>query len=682
MNNSLALDYPQQNNLAENNGSTKTSIPHSRHSHDSGFGSFFAYHGWLSPGVRLFRSISFPAKAAWISVMFVIPLAAMVWFLWSAASEQIEFARSERQGLTYVAPVLDFISAAQNLRRAATARATDLPEAQSRVNTAFSKVENAEKEFGATFLTSKRFEALAKGYRPLAQTSVIGSEDETFAAHTALIDAALGLVDGIADGSQLTLDPELDTFHLMNFSVAVGPQYSEYLARLGGLGYATLMGKDAKEMSSERAKALSHARALMDYLDAMAEKSYGIGIEAFPEVSRNLDMAANDKAREAFLSALDKQVLNGKPAGDAAAFLVLATEAVGKEGLLERQVMTRLDSQLQARVNRLNRVFYIELGMSVFFVLLALYLMLAFYKVMMGGLKEVSGHLTEITKGNLTTAPRPWGTDEAAQLMITMGEMQTSLRRIARVVLDSAGNVQVSSEEIAMASQDLSRRTEASAASLEETASSMEEISSTVKRTSDTVAGASAIVRGNAASATRGGEVIAQVVSTMNDIRASSTQIGEIIGVIDGIAFQTNILALNAAVEAARAGEQGRGFAVVASEVRALAGRSAAAAKEIKTLISASISQVEAGSRVVADAGTTIQDIVMNAGKIDSMMNEIAVATREQSAGVAQVATAVNELDQGTQQNAALVEQTAAAASGLAESAQQLASEVSFFKLK
>nr|HPH15290.1 methyl-accepting chemotaxis protein [Burkholderiaceae bacterium] len=168
----------------------------------------------------------------------------------------------------------------------------------------------------------------------------------------------------------------------------------------------------------------------------------------------------------------------------------------------------------------------------------------------------------------------------------------------------------------------------------------------------------------------------------MDGIRASSTQIGEIIGVIDGIAFQTNILALNAAVEAARAGEQGRGFAVVASEVRALAGRSAAAAKEIKTLISTSIEQVEAGNRVVAEAGTTIQDIVQNAGKINAMMNEIGVATREQSTGVAQVSLAVTELDQGTQQNAALVEQTAAAAAGLAESAQQLANEVSFFKLK
>jgi len=682
MNNTMTLDHSQQKMITPSNGSGKARALHSRHSHDSGFGSFFAYHGWLSPGVRLFRSISFPAKAAWVSVMFVIPLVTMVWFLWSAASEQIEFAKSERQGLTYVAPVLDFVSAAQNLRRAATVRAADLPEAQNRFTAAFSKVESGEKEFGAAFLTAKRFDALVKLYRPLAQTSVTGSEDETFAAHTALIDAALGLVDGIADGSQLTLDPELDTYHLMNFSVAVGPQYSEYLARLGGLGYATLMAKDARDIPLQRARALGQARALMEHMDALAEKSYGIGVEAFPEVAKNLDMAGNDKAREAFLEALDKQILVDKPAGDAAAFLVLATDAVAKEGLLERQVMTRLDSQLQGRISRLSRNFYIELGMSVFFVLLALYLMLAFYKVMMGGLKEVSGHLQEITKGNLTTAPRPWGTDEAAQLMTTMGEMQTSLRRIARVVLDSAGNVQVSSEEIAMASQDLSRRTEASAASLEETASSMEEISSTISRTSDTVAGASTIVQGNAASATRGGEVIAQVVSTMDDIRASSTQIGEIIGVIDGIAFQTNILALNAAVEAARAGEQGRGFAVVASEVRALAGRSAAAAKEIKTLISASISQVEAGSRVVADAGSTIQDIVMNAGKIDAMMNEIAVATREQSAGVSQVATAVNELDQGTQQNAALVEQTAAAASGLAESAQQLASEVSFFKLK
>jgi methyl-accepting chemotaxis protein len=302
--------------------------------------------------------------------------------------------------------------------------------------------------------------------------------------------------------------------------------------------------------------------------------------------------------------------------------------------------------------------------------------------VMMGGLREVSGHLEEITRGNLTTSPVPWGSDEAAQLMVTMGNMQNSLRRIVGIVLQGSNQVQVASEEIASASNDLSARTEQTAASLEETAASMEQIASTVKQTADTVNGAMAIVRENATVATRGGEVMGQVVSTMEGIQASSKKIGEIIGVIDGIAFQTNILALNAAVEAARAGEQGRGFAVVATEVRALAGRSAAAAKEIKSLIGASIEQVEQGNRIAADAGATIREIVTNADKINGLMTQISTATREQSAGVAQVGTAVHELDRSTQQNASLVEETSAASGTLSEQASRLAREVSFFKLR
>jgi len=194
--------------------------------------------------------------------------------------------------------------------------------------------------------------------------------------------------------------------------------------------------------------------------------------------------------------------------------------------------------------------------------------------------------------------------------------------------------VQTSSQEIASASNDLSARTEQTAANLEQTTASMEQIASTVKSTADTVDGAMVIVRDNTTAATRGGEVIGQVVKTMEGIQNSSRKIGEIIGVIDGIAFQTNILALNAAVEAARAGEQGRGFAVVAAEVRALAGRSATAAKVIKTLISASLEQVQNGSRIASEAGLTIGEILGNADRINALMGQIATAMREQTTGV------------------------------------------------
>ncbi|MEO6852573.1 MAG: methyl-accepting chemotaxis protein, partial [Rhodoferax sp.] len=569
-----------------------------------GFGSFFSYHGWLAPGVRLFRSISFPAKAAWISTMFLVPLVIMLWLLWTDASNQIESTRSEQAGLVYVQPVTELITAIQNQRRSAMAKATDLAETQSKTQSAFDAVAAQQKAFGPAAATAAGFEALRKALGGLAQTPPTADADTLFTTHTAAIDAAIGLIAHIADDSQLALDPELDTYHLMNVGVLLGPQYSEYLARLRGLGYTALLEKEA--LSPNRSQLLHNTLALVDYVDAHVENSFKQGVENFPDVAPKFDMPSVDSAREAFLAALDKQVLGEAINGDAAGFLALANTAVERQRTIDKQLRTRLDSQLQARVARITQKIYFDAGLCLVFVLLALYLMQAFYKVMMGGLREVAGHLTEITQGNLTNAPQPWGSDEAAQLMLTMGAMQSSLRNIASSVRDGAANVQTASKEIASASHDLSQRTEANAASLQKSAASMEQIAATVKQSSDTVRGASAIVQNNAAAATRGGEVIAQVVHTMENIRSSSNQIGEIISVIDGIAFQTNILALNAAVEAARAGEQGRGFAVVASEVRALAGRSAAAAKEIKTLIGTSIQQVEAGTHVVAQAGETI----------------------------------------------------------------------------
>ena len=309
------------------------------------------------------------------------------------------------------------------------------------------------------------------------------------------------------------------------------------------------------------------------------------------------------------------------------------------------------------------------------------YLFLSFYRVMDGGLKETRRHLRAMTAGDLTTSPHPWGNDESAQLMFELRAMQVSLRTIVLSVRGSSESIVHASSEIASASMDLSNRTEQAAAKLEQSAASMEEISATVKHTADNVRQAAAVAADNAQAAARGGAVIAEVVSTMDDINESSKRIGDIIGVIDGIAFQTNILALNAAVEAARAGEQGRGFAVVATEVRSLAQRSAQAAREIKKLIATSVGKVASGSQVVQSAGATMEVLVGNAGRMNELLAQISTAASEQSNGVSQVGAAVSELDEMTQQNAALVEETAAAAAALNEQATGLAKEVGRFKL-
>ncbi len=286
-----------------------------------------------------------------------------------------------------------------------------------------------------------------------------------------------------------------------------------------------------------------------------------------------------------------------------------------------------------------------------------------------------------IAAGNLTTNLHAEGTDETAQLLHALADMQSNLANIVGNVRQGSESVATASAEIASGNHDLSARTEQQASALQQTAASMEELNSTVKQNADSARQANQLAMSASTVAMQGGEVVAQVVNTMKGINESSRKISDIISVIDGIAFQTNILALNAAVEAARAGEQGRGFAVVASEVRSLAGRSAEAAKEIKSLISASVERVEYGTTLVDKAGATMTEVVSSIRRVTDIMGEISAASAEQSAGVAQVGQAVSQMDQATQQNAALVEEMAAAASSLRSQAQELVHTVAVFKL-
>ena len=286
-----------------------------------------------------------------------------------------------------------------------------------------------------------------------------------------------------------------------------------------------------------------------------------------------------------------------------------------------------------------------------------------------------------VASGDLTVARQVQGKDEIALLLNALHDMQISLSHVVSNVRNNADSVAAASTEIAQGNNDLSARTEQQASALEETSASMEELSSTVQANAENARTANQLAVSASTVAVQGGDVVAEVVTTMKGINDSSKKIADIISVIDGIAFQTNILALNAAVEAARAGEQGRGFAVVASEVRNLAQRSADAAKEIKTLIHASVERVELGTTLVDKAGATMSEVVSAIRRVTDIVGEISAASSEQSAGVAQVGDAITEMDQATQQNAALVEQSAAAADSLKAQAQQLVQAVAVFRL-
>ncbi|WP_418515142.1 methyl-accepting chemotaxis protein [Delftia sp. PS-11] len=321
-------------------------------------------------------------------------------------------------------------------------------------------------------------------------------------------------------------------------------------------------------------------------------------------------------------------------------------------------------------------------GMLVVAVVIGAFLAWAITNSITEPLRQAVQVVQTVASGDLTASINVQGRDEPAQLLSAMRDMNDKLGEIISSVRHSSDSIATGSSEIATGSLDLSQRTEQQASNLQETAASMEELTATVRTNADTAKQANLVASEASAAAVQGGESVAQVVRTMDEITQASRKIADIIGVIDGIAFQTNILALNAAVEAARAGEQGRGFAVVAGEVRALAQRSATAAKEIKDLISVNLAKVEQGTEVATRAGEQMGRIVEQVRSVDTMITEISSASHEQSIGIRQVGEAISQLDQMTQQNAALVEESTAAAGSLEQQAAALAQIVATFKMR
>jgi methyl-accepting chemotaxis protein len=344
----------------------------------------------------------------------------------------------------------------------------------------------------------------------------------------------------------------------------------------------------------------------------------------------------------------------------------------------QERTNTRHYEESQATYRKLRWITMGAIALGVAMILLSCVSLL---RSILGPVNQVIAHFGSIAEGNLSNHIGTTGNDEMAVLMRGLAEMQAKLAATVGGVRDSTAAITTVTTEIAAGNLDLSQRTVQQAASLEKTASSLEELTATVKQNADNARQSNQLARAASEVALKGGEIVSGVVSTMDAIRLSSTRVVDIIGVIDGIAFQTNILALNAAVEAARAGEQGRGFAVVATEVRNLAQRSAVAAKDIKALIAHSVAQVDSGGKLVGEAGQTMEEIVASIGRVADIMGEISAAGHEQELGIGQINHAVAELDAVTQQNSALVEQAAAASESLKDQAERLTGMVGSFRL-
>ena len=504
---------------------------------------------------------------------------------------------------------------------------------------------------------------------------------QSYAAHTEMIGAQIELHDRLADLYGLTLDPSASSYFLIIGTLQQLPRLTELLGQARARGSLML----ARQTASLEDKAFlggltDLARANLRDVEVTIAKAFDAHPAYRTTISPKLDAMRSEVA--AVIALARERIVTAEkldyPSGE---YFDGCTRAIDSLFALVDEADKALETTLLQRQAGDKRELWITAGAALTLGALGLWFGLTIARSIIRPAQAARIVSARIAAGDLTVEIHSDSTDEMGQLLTAMGEMQQSLTRTVGTVRLNADAVATASSQIAQGNLDLSQRTEEQASALEQTAASMHELGSTVSQNADNAKQASQLALAATGVATRGGEVVGQVVQTMSGIHESSNKIADIIGVIDGIAFQTNILALNAAVEAARAGEQGRGFAVVASEVRNLAQRSASAAKEIKTLITDSVERVGRGTTQVGQAGETMKEVVASIRRVADLIGEISSASSEQSTSVAQVGEAIQQMDQVTQQNAALVEQSAAAAESMREQARALVDAVAVFRL-
>jgi methyl-accepting chemotaxis protein I, serine sensor receptor len=470
-----------------------------------------------------------------------------------------------------------------------------------------------------------------------------------------LSNVALKQVDAVTQTTQNLMDARINLSRAATRMVKGGAEPAELVQH----------ARDQLAAADQSFAAFSNATKISDENSARAAalaERYQKLHAALGELAQDLDanniQAFLDQPTQSFQDAYLAELHNFVQFGDAAS----------------RASLDSIDSRL---------ALFRSVGIAIVLVLLAgtAAVYVGLRRGVVAPLEEAGRHFDRIAQGRLDQPIEARGTNEIGRLFSGLARMQASVARTVKTVRESADSIHLGADEIATGNADLSARTENQAASLEETASSMEELTATVRQNAEHASEANALAQTALDATSRGSEVVNQVVDKMRGIAQSSDKIAEIISVIDGIAFQTNILALNAAVEAARAGEQGRGFAVVAGEVRGLAQRSAQSAKEIKTLISESVAEIQGGSSLVEHAGEAMRDVSASISRVTQMMTEISASSLEQSTGIEQVNQAVVQMDEMTQQNAALVEEAAAAAASLHQQTQQLKDAVSVFEI-
>lgn len=637
------------------------------------------------PAVRLMRRLPMAHKFFIVCLCFAIPLVYLLVSLAGDRSDARDFSAKELVGVAQVRQVSGLLNAAMVLRGTSIGLSAKTPGAEAKRDEALAKFDSQAQALEREIATDQDPLKLAAGLaaaRAKAKALVAfgaAEPEAVIVASFALTDSVQSLVEQASSESNLALDPDADTYYLMLSVTDALPHLRDAVGRMRALGSAAAqMGTPPQGVLQRLHQADTLAEEYLTRLTGALNRVAA----ANPDAVKGLDVQLPDRIRKDYREKFAQGfVLGEAPKVDAAEWFALGTAQIAATDKLERAAEAKLAELVEARVQRLTRDLWTAMILAVGFVTIAVYALVSYYLASRSTCAALGRRIEALGAGDLSETPALDGRDEVVLATNAMREAMQRLSRLVHEVRSGAEHISSSATQISGANQDLSARGNAMASVVEQTSASTGMLEQTVDHNMSSAREAHDLVQGAADLAGRGGAIVQRAVDSMEEITASSRKIGDIIQVIDSIAFQTNILALNAAVEAARAGEQGRGFAVVASEVRSLAQRSAEAAREIKTLITASIETVHQGEAYVAQAGGSMGAIVQAIHRVAAIVGDISSQSSSQADQVRQLAAAIREVDSTTQQNAALVEETAASASLLEDRAGQLRDAASRFRV-
>lgn len=639
----------------------------------------------FAPAVRLMRNLTLVRKFALVCIAFLVPLLYLLITLVGDRRAAHEFTAKEVLGIRAIQAIDEAYMPAMLWRAASLELAGQHEGAAARRDAARAELDKAFAGFEAYLKESGDPIGLASTYGQLRQQwSAVQSAtpkdvEQALEQGNALVAQVRGFLEHVANHSNLALDPDSDTYALMVVYTSEIPRLMDALGRARGVGRYLADGQVADD--PELFMALHNADALLDEYLGRSRTALEGARAANAEATAGLKLTLFDEIEQKVVARIDAEFGWGAaPKAKGAEWSAMVSSMLDEVETLHDGAGTQLERLLHLREDRLVRAIWGAVSLSVFFIAFGLYLLTGFYSAAQSTFNALGRRIQQLGMGDFTPRAQLLGRDEMARAGNQLNEAMVNLSQLVRQVRSSAEQIATATAQIAAGNQDLAHRGSQLAAVVEQTSASTSTLEETVGVNMASAQEANQLVQNAATVAGKGGAVVEQAVQAMQGITDSSRKIGDIIQVIDTIAFQTNILALNAAVEAARAGEQGRGFAVVAGEVRALAQRSASAAREIKGLIQDSIDTVNAGGEYVNQAGNTMKDMVSAIERVTSLMSDITRQSQSQAQQIRELGAAIREVDATVQQNAAMVEETSAATDSLSDRAHALTQTAAQFR--